>query len=122
MTAREIIKNFIKNNSKVTITEKQKSWLLSQCKNEKLVTRGNGHDSTYVYFSNCYFEIRPCKYHIAAYGGFVGTRNVPGKWIIEKFIAVKFTDTGYTAHYGIYEVESLKERGYKFEIINPITK
>jgi len=117
MTTAEIITNFMKGNSKTTITEKQKSWLISQAKKEGVAASWDGFYES-IYFDDCFYQIRQCK-ALASGGSYVGTRMIQGKYNIEKLYTVRFTDTGNIFVYGQQEVERVKREGYQFEIIKP---
>ena len=114
MTTTEIIANFMKGNSKVTITEKQKNWLIGQAKRENIPTSCNDA----IYFDDCYYRIKQCR-TLASGGSYVGTRTIHGKYNIEKLYTVRFTDTGYTFVYHQQELERITREGYQFEIIKP---
>ena len=117
MATTEIIANFMKGNSKVTISEKQKSWLLGQAKKEGVPASYDGwHDA--IYFDDCFYQIKQCK-TLASGGSYVGTRMIQGKYNIEKLYTVRFTDTGNIFVYGQHEVERVTREGYQFEIIKP---
>jgi hypothetical protein len=116
MTTTEIIANFMKHNSKATISEKQKSWLIRQAKNEGFVL---GFDGDSIYFNDCFYKIKQCK-TLASGGSYVGTRVIQGKYNMEKLYTVKFTDTGYVFVYNQQEVERVTKEGYQFEIIKPV--
>ena len=117
MTTTEIIANFMKGNSKVTISEKQKSWLIGQAKKEGVPMGYDGWHDT-IYFDDCFYQIKQCK-TLASGGSYVGTRTIQGKYNIEKLFTVRFTDTGNTFVYGQHEVERVTREGYQFEIIKP---
>ena len=113
MTTAEIIQNFMKGNSKVTISEKQKSWLLGQAKKEGIHV---GYDS--IYFDDCFYKIKQCK-TLGSGGSYVGSKFIQGRYNIEKLYTVRFTDTGNTFVYSQHEVERVSREGYQFEIIKP---
>lgn len=107
----------MKGNTKVSISEKQKSWLLGQAKKEGIAVGFDGwHDM--VYFDNCFYQIKQCK-TLASGGSYVGSRYIQGRYNIEKLYTVRFTDTGHTFVYHDHDVERIKREGYKFEIIKP---
>jgi len=117
MTTTEILQNFMKGNSKVSISEKQKSWLLGQAKKEGVKVGYDGwHDM--IYFDDCFYKIQQCK-TLASGGSYVGSRLIQGRYNIEKLYTVKFTDTGNTFVYAQHEVERVTREGYQFEIIKP---
>jgi hypothetical protein len=118
MTTTEIIANFMKHNSKATISEKQKSWLIRQAKNEGFVLGFDGYSDS-IYFNDCFYKIKQCK-TLASGGSYVGTRVIQGKYNMEKLYTVKFTDTGYVFVYNQQEVERVTKEGYQFEIIKPV--
>ena len=117
MTTTEIISNFMKHNSKTTISEKQKFWLMRQAKNEGFSIGFDGYSDS-IYFNDCFYKIKQCK-TLASGGSYVGTRIIQGKYNIEKMYTVKFTDTGYVFVYDHAELERVTREGYSFEIIKP---
>ena len=117
MTTTEIIANFMKGNSRVSISEKQKAWLLGQAKKDGIIVGFNGWNDL-IYFNDCFYEIKQCK-RLASGGSYVGTRLVQGRYLIEKFYTIRFSDTGYTSVQSHHEIERLKIEGYQFEIIAP---
>jgi len=56
MTTLEIIDTFLKGNSKVSISEKQRAWLLSQAKKEGVPIGGHSWDVR-LYFSDCLYKV-----------------------------------------------------------------
>jgi len=118
MTTTEIISNFMKHNSKTTISEKQKSWLMRQAKNEGFSIGFDGYSDS-IYFNDCFYKIKQCK-TLASGGSYVGTRIIQGKYNIEKMYTVKFTDTGYVFVYDQAELERVTTEGYDFKIIKPV--
>lgn len=118
MKAAEIIDNFMKGNFKVSISEKQKSWLVSQAKKEGLT--GSGSCSESVYFEDCFYSISPCK-RLASGGSYVGTKIIQGRYNLEKKFFIKFqTGDKITAVYGQTDLEHFRREGYLFDIIKPI--
>lgn len=118
MTTTEIIENFMKGNSKATITEKQKYWLLAQAKREGVPTYCDGY-SNQVYFDDCFYKIKQCK-TLASGGSFVGTQMIQGKYNIEKMFTIRFTENEkHTAVYAITDLEHFKRENIGFEIIKP---
>ena len=117
MTTIEIIANFMKGNTKVTITEKQKNWLTSQAKSENLLSSDGWHDS--IYFKDCFYQIKQCKTR-ASGGSYVGTKLIQGKYNIEKLFAIRFVEnTQHTAVYALHDLQSFERDNIKFEIITP---
>jgi hypothetical protein len=117
MTTIEIIANFMKGNTKVTITEKQKNWLTSQAKNESVLNSDGWHDS--IYFEDCFYQIKQCK-TLSSGGSYVGTKFIQGKYNIEKLFTIKFTENSqHTAVYGLNDLKSFERDNIKFEIITP---
>jgi hypothetical protein len=117
MTTLEIIANFMKGSSKASISEKQKDWLLGQAKKDGISVGFDGWSDT-IYFKDCFYQIRNCK-RLASGGSYVGTRVVQGRYNIEVFYTIRFTDTGHTFVHSQHEVERVKREGYQFEIIEP---
>ena len=117
MTTIEIISNFMKGNSKVTITEKQRNWLLGQAKKDGIHVGFDGWSDS-IYFEDCFYKIKQCK-TLASGGSYVGSRFIQGKYNMEVLYTVRFSDTGNTFVYDKYEVERVKREGYQFEIIKP---
>lgn len=117
MTTSEIITNFMKGNTKVSISEKQKAWLLGQAKKDGIAVGSDGFNMS-IYFDDCFYNIKQCK-RLASGGSYVGSKIIQGRYNIEKLYTIKFTDTGHTFVYSAYEVDRFRKEGYQFEIIKP---
>lgn len=118
MKTAEIIQNFMKGSSKVSISEKQKDWLLGQAKKEGVSIGFDGwHDM--IYFDDCYYKIQQCKTR-ASGGSYVGTRFIQGRYNIERLYAIRFTENSkHTAVYGQTDIDHFKREKIGFEIIKP---
>jgi hypothetical protein len=114
MTTTEIIANFMKGGFKVSISEKQKIWLIGQAKREGIPVSFLGDA---IYFEDCYYKIQQCP-RLCSGGSYVGTRIIQGRYNIEKLYTIKF-DNGNTFVYDHLEVERIRREGYEFEIIKP---
>lgn len=118
MTTTEIIQSFMKGNEKVTISEKQKAWLLGQAKKDGLPVNFDGWHEV-IYFDDCFYKIRQCK-TLASGGSYVGTRYIQGKYNIEKLYAIRFTQNSkHTAVYAKGDLEHFNRENIGFEIIKP---
>ena len=73
MNTLEIISNFMKANTVVTISEKQRSWLVGQAKKENLLVNNGWYDC--IYFEDCFYQVRQCK-TLASGGSYVGSRSI----------------------------------------------
>lgn len=114
----EIINSFMKGSSKASISEKQKNWLICQAKKEGIPVGYNGwHDL--IYFDDCYFSIRNCK-RLASGGSYVGSRTVRGRYNIEKFYTIRFTEPPYlTGCYNQCDIDHFSRERIPYEIIKP---
>ncbi len=118
MKTTEIIANFMKGYDKVTITEKQRSWLISVAKKEGYKT--SNYDQI-LYLNDCYYNIKNCKI-LASGGSFVGTKTISGKYNMERLFHIKFTEgQQMTACYGRMDLERFNRENHPFVIINPTT-
>lgn len=117
MTTKEIITSFMKGNSKVSISGKQKNWLINQSKNEGYQVGFDGFCDM-IYMSDCFYSISQCK-RLASGGSYVGTKLVQDRYNIEKMVTVRFTDTGNTFVYNEIRLEIAKKEGFAFDIIPP---
>lgn len=105
----------MKSNSKVTISEKQRAWLLGQARKEGVKITSSFGDI--IYLDGCHYQIKNCR-RLASGGSYVGTAVVPGKYNIEKLFYVEFTDTGNKMIAGVYDLERYKNEGHKFQVIS----
>lgn len=116
MKAIEILINFLKGNEVIIISEKQKSWLLGQSKNENIKMSYDGFNN-YIYFSDCFYKISQCVTHVAGYGGTRGTKAIQGKYKLEKMYCIKFESTGLTAVYRKNDLDYFTSKNEKFNLI-----
>jgi hypothetical protein len=115
MTTLEILAAFMKGNEKVSISEKQKSWLLSQAKKEAFVVRNDGFNDT-VYLDDCHYKISQCK-TLASGGSYVGTRYIQGRYNIEKLYYIQFKSTGLTVVCTSGDMRHYSNEGHEFNVI-----
>ena len=117
MNTLEIISNFMKANTVVTISEKQRSWLVGQAKKENLLVNNGWYDC--IYFEDCFYQVRQCK-TLASGGSYVGSRSIQGRYNIEKLFAIRFTEnTKHTAVYNGTDLQHFTRENIGFEIIKP---
>lgn len=96
-------------NSKVTITERQRSWLLGQAKREQYSVSCVGT----IYMEKCFYKITQCRTHISG-------KVIQNKYNIEKMFTIKFKTYPFLTEVGnIYDLERIERDGYTFEIITP---
>lgn len=118
MTTVEIIANFMKGNTKVSISEKQKLWLLGVAKKEGYDLSNDGYNDC-IYLNDRFYQIRHCK-RLASGGSYVGSRIIQGRYNIEVLFYIRFTEGGkHTAVYRQNELDYFTRENIGFEIIKP---
>lgn len=118
MTTIEIIENFMKGNCKVSISEKQKNWLLRTAKTEGFAVSFDGWSDA-IYLTDCYYKISQCK-RLSSGGSYVGSKSIQGRYNIEKMYTIRFTENQkHTAVCGQTDIDYFKRENIGFEIIQP---
>lgn len=120
MTTTEIIANFMKGNTKVSISDKQLAWLMGQAKREGVAVGTDGFNPT-IYFNDCMYQIRNCK-RAASGGSYVGTRTIQGRYNMERLFTIRFKSTGLTNVASQTDLDHYTREGHQFEIIPPHVK
>lgn len=116
MTTLEIIAAFMKGNTKVTITQKQKDWLIRTALNEGVKTNLTG-SGDYIYLNDCHYSINQCKTRCSG-GSYVGTRYIQGKYNIEKMYRIRFDSNGMTEVRSETDLRYIRTTPHTFSIIN----
>lgn len=114
MKASEILNNFLKGSELATISEKQKNWLVAQCKSEG-ICNDNDIINGWIDFEGFTLRIKQCSYSVSAYGGGIGKRYT-NRFKIEKMYKIKFLDTGLTDIRNSNDLAYFKSQGHQFEI------
>ena len=115
MKTTEILELFLKGGDVCRLSEKQHKWLTEQAKREKVKTSFCGK---YLYCGDAVFNVRSCKVHYSAYGGFVGTRQVQGRYILERLTHIRFRSTGLTQLATQSDLKYVAEQGHEYDVIN----
>lgn len=118
MTTNEILSAFMKGREKTSISEKQKSWLLSQAKKEGIKTHFDGFSES-IYLNDCHYKIKHCKV-LASGGSYVGTRIIQGRFTIEKMYTIQFDSTGLTNVCNESDIKHYQTSGHAFKITNQL--
>lgn len=122
MSTLELLQNFMNGNEKVTISQKQKDWLMGQATKEKsatLKTHSDGfHD--YIYLTDCHYQIKQCK-TLASGGSYVGTKFIQGRYNIEKLYTIKFDSTGIINVCSNTDLKHYRTTEHTFQIINQLS-
>jgi hypothetical protein len=118
MNTREIIANFMKGSSKVSISAKQRMWLMSTAKREGFAIGFDGSQDT-IYFDDCMYQIRNCK-RMASGGSYVGSEVIEGRYVIEILYTIRFTEGAKCTEVCRQSyLDHIVSEGFSFEIIQP---
>lgn len=119
MTTNEILSAFMKGNEIASISEKQRSWLLSQAKKDGIVIRNDGFSDSLI-LVDCHYKISQCRSRVGGVGGVIGTRAIQGRYNIRKMYTVKFDSTGLTVVCESHDMKHYQSEGHPFTVINQL--
>ena len=117
MTTANLIDWLMKSSAIVWISEKQNLWLIFQANRENIELVFDG-SADYIYFDSCFYRISNCKRWTSG-GSYGFKKNIQGRYNLERFYKVQFSDTKIVQMYGQHQLEELALSNFKFEIINP---
>lgn len=116
MNTTDILATFLKGNHKVSISEKQRMWLLSQAKRDGVKIKEDGWHPT-LCMADAHYTIQQCKRR-ASGGSYVGTAIIQGRYNLEKMYYVKFKSTGLTCVCSDTDLRHFQSIGEQYDFIN----